>query len=81
MQNPHLYGVIMAGGSGTRFWQASRQSRPKQFLPISGSRPMIGETRARLEGLVPMETPMITSMPSSTANTMNARRHVRIGQR
>ena len=64
MQNPHLYGVIMAGGSGTRFWPASRQSRPKQFLPISGSRPMIGETRARLEGLVPMERVLVVTAES-----------------
>ena len=28
--------VIMAGGSGTRFWPLSRSSRPKQFLPLAG---------------------------------------------
>ena len=31
----HLYALIMAGGSGTRFWPASRRLRPKQLLPIA----------------------------------------------
>jgi len=33
----HLYAVIMAGGSGTRFWPRSRENRPKQLLNITGS--------------------------------------------
>lgn len=52
MSTPTLYAVIMAGGSGTRFWPASIAERPKQFLPISGGLPMIEETYRRLEGLV-----------------------------
>ena len=28
------YGVIMAGGGGTRFWQLSRRANPKQFLNL-----------------------------------------------
>ena len=32
----HLYPVIMAGGSGTRFWPLSRQLFPKQLLRIMG---------------------------------------------
>jgi len=38
---PELKAVIMAGGSGTRFWPLSRRRSPKQFLPIAGSRTMI----------------------------------------
>jgi mannose-1-phosphate guanylyltransferase len=45
--------VIMAGGSGTRFWPLSRKSRPKQFLPITGRRTMLEETVARLRPLLP----------------------------
>ncbi len=41
--------VIMAGGQGTRFWPASREGQPKQFLKISGSRSMLQETAARLQ--------------------------------
>jgi mannose-1-phosphate guanylyltransferase len=61
---PLLYAVVMAGGSGTRFWPASRQARPKQFLPITGGRAMIAETCARLEGLVPWERVLVVTAGS-----------------
>jgi mannose-1-phosphate guanylyltransferase len=35
--NEHIYGLIMAGGVGSRFWPESRESRPKQFLDILGT--------------------------------------------
>ena len=44
----HAYVFIMAGGSGERFWPLSRQSRPKQFLPIATQKTMIEETVERL---------------------------------
>ncbi len=44
--------LIMAGGKGTRFWPASRESRPKQFLNIAGKRTMLQETMARLDPLL-----------------------------
>jgi mannose-1-phosphate guanylyltransferase len=40
--------VIMAGGSGTRFWPVSNRNKPKQFLNICGDIPMIRETCERL---------------------------------
>ncbi len=43
-----MYSVIMAGGSGTRFWPYSRKQRPKQLLNITGNKPMIVETCDRL---------------------------------
>jgi len=43
-----VYAVIMAGGSGTRFWPVSRQSIPKQCLHITGHKSMIQETVDRL---------------------------------
>lgn len=36
-----VFHVIMAGGSGTRFWPVSRTGRPKQFLPLVGGLPLI----------------------------------------
>ncbi len=48
-----LQAVIMAGGSGTRFWPLSRKRRPKQFLPIVSARTMLEETAARIRPLVP----------------------------
>jgi mannose-1-phosphate guanylyltransferase len=46
-----IHPVIMAGGSGTRFWPLSRQRRPKQFLPLASERPLIEETLRRLPPL------------------------------
>lgn len=52
---PRVCAVIMAGGSGTRFWPLSRKSRPKQFLPIVTQKTMIEETVERLLPLLPPE--------------------------
>jgi mannose-1-phosphate guanylyltransferase len=64
MPRPELFAIVMAGGSGTRFWPASRRARPKQFLPVSGGRAMIAETCARLEGLVPWERVLVVTAES-----------------
>jgi mannose-1-phosphate guanylyltransferase len=48
-----LHAVIMAGGSGTRFWPASRKRRPKQFLPLLDGKAMLAATVERIEGLCP----------------------------
>lgn len=42
------YGVIMAGGGGTRFWPLSRKVKPKQFLNLSGKDTMVMDTANRL---------------------------------
>ena len=42
--------VILAGGIGSRFWPLSTPERPKQLLPLVGSRPLIAETLARVRG-------------------------------
>ena len=47
--------AIMAGGRGERFWPLSRQSRPKQFLPLISDQTMLQETAARLEPLFSIE--------------------------
>lgn len=44
----HFYAVVLAGGSGTRFWPLSRRSRPKQLLPILGGRSLVRRTVERL---------------------------------
>ncbi|WP_164100729.1 mannose-1-phosphate guanylyltransferase [Candidatus Laterigemmans baculatus] len=56
-----LHAVIMAGGSGTRFWPASRRDVPKQLLRLVGERTMIQATSDRLEGLVPAEQRMVVT--------------------
>ncbi|MFM8395472.1 MAG: sugar phosphate nucleotidyltransferase, partial [Acidobacteriota bacterium] len=45
----------MAGGSGTRFWPASREDLPKQFLRITGDRSMLEETIGRIAPTIPAE--------------------------
>lgn len=50
-----LHAVVMAGGSGTRFWPLSRAAVPKQLLAFATPRPLVVETVERLEGLVPAE--------------------------
>jgi len=50
-----LHAIIMAGGSGTRFWPASRANRPKQILPVTGQEPLVVQTIRRLFGLIPEE--------------------------
>lgn len=50
MSTPRVFPLVLAGGSGTRFWPLSRRDRPKQFLSLTG-RPLVVETVARLEGL------------------------------
>ena len=55
----NVFTVIMAGGSGTRFWPLSRSSLPKQFLPLTSKQPLIAETMKRMSGL---STPSRTSV-------------------
>lgn len=47
-----LHAVIMAGGSGTRFWPQSRRKTPKQLLRLAGSRTMIQQTADRCRSWV-----------------------------
>jgi mannose-1-phosphate guanylyltransferase len=57
-----LHAVVMAGGSGTRFWPESRADRPKQLLRLAGRRTMLQETVERLAGFVaPEQLLVITS--------------------
>ena len=46
------YCAVLAGGVGRRFWPASKPDRPKQFLPLSGSIPLIDQTLKRASALV-----------------------------
>jgi mannose-1-phosphate guanylyltransferase len=56
-----LHAIVMAGGSGTRFWPASRSALPKQLLPLAGDKTLLAETVERLEGLVPPERVMVVT--------------------
>lgn len=59
--SPH-YAVIMAGGSGTRFWPASRRNRPKQLLSFGGTEASLLEsTVRRILPLVPAERILVVT--------------------
>ncbi|MCI0574105.1 MAG: mannose-1-phosphate guanylyltransferase [Myxococcaceae bacterium] len=59
----NLYPVIMAGGSGTRFWPLSRKARPKQFLPLASNQPLIVDTVTRLKGLASPKDTLVVCGP------------------
>ena len=52
---PRFAPVILAGGSGTRFWPRSRRARAKQVLALDGERTMIQQTLDRLLPLAAAE--------------------------
>ncbi len=54
-----LYALILAGGSGERFWPLSRRARPKQLLRLISDKTLLEDTVARLDGLVPREQILI----------------------
>lgn len=56
-----MYIVILAGGSGTRFWPLSRAARPKQLISITGDRSMLQRTVERVLPLKPKRILVITS--------------------
>src|SRR5580658_652052 len=46
------YGVIMAGGSGTRLWPLSRNDKPKQLLPVIRGKSLLQLSYQRLRGIL-----------------------------
>ena len=60
----HLYPVIMAGGSGTRFWPLSRQLFPKQLLRIMGDETLIQQTMRRVVCASAPNRVMISTNPA-----------------
>ncbi|MCK5237491.1 MAG: mannose-1-phosphate guanylyltransferase/mannose-6-phosphate isomerase, partial [Deltaproteobacteria bacterium] len=49
----NFYGVILAGGVGSRFWPLSRESAPKQVLKVAGEESLLLQTIERLKPLIP----------------------------
>jgi len=55
------WAVLLAGGSGTRFWPLSTPENPKQLLPLSGSSSSAEESVERLIGLIPRERILVVA--------------------
>ena len=72
---PKVHAVILAGGSGTRFWPASRRARPKQLLALAGpgDESLIAATVRRLQPLIAPEDVWVatsTTLLEATANAL-----------
>lgn len=63
----NTYALILAGGSGTRFWPLSRDSRPKQLLDLFGDGTLLEHAIRRLDGLVPPENILILTNEKQAA--------------
>lgn len=53
--------MVLAGGSGTRFWPRSRARAPKQLLPVLGGRSMLAETVMRISPPVPRDRVLVVT--------------------
>src|SRR3984893_7694756 len=51
--------LIMCGGAGTRLWPASREVRPKQFLPLFGARSTFQDTLLRVSDKACLQRPIV----------------------
>lgn len=63
-----VYALILAGGSGERFWPLSRRSLPKQLLRLVSEQTLLEQTIARLDGLIaPERTLILTNVEQEKA--------------
>jgi mannose-1-phosphate guanylyltransferase len=67
-----FYALILAGGSGERFWPLSRRASPKQFLRLFSNRSLLEETVQRLEGLIPPQNILILTNQEQEAAVRKA---------
>ena len=66
---PMLYSIVMAGGSGTRFWPMSRELFPKQFLSFEGNDSLLAQTVDRILPLIPEERIVLVVGSSHSSET------------
>lgn len=70
-----MYIVILAGGSGTRFWPLSRAARPKQLISITGDRTMLQRTVERVLPLHPKRILVITNQIQAEETALQLSRY------
>ena len=63
----NLHAVVMAGGSGTRFWPASRGHRPKQLLPLAQGKTLIAATVDRVAPMVGIDRTWVVTNQTQAA--------------
>lgn len=67
------YAIILAGGSGTRFWPYSRTTYPKQFLALDGPHSLLQNTVRRVTPLIPPERVLVV-----TAGPLQTQTHAQL---
>ncbi len=61
-KDKNFYALILAGGLGSRFWPASKESLPKQFIDLTGSgKTLIQETFIRIQKVIHIENIFIST--------------------
>lgn len=66
-----IYGVVLAGGKGERFWPLSRADRPKQFLKLTSDKMMLVETMDRVLPIIPYEKMRVVTSRSMEQFILN----------
>ena len=64
-----LFAIILAGGSGTRFWPLSRETCPKQMLRIVGEDTLLRQTIKRIQGFVPSRNIWVVTTKDKVQDT------------
>lgn len=72
-----VYGVILAGGKGERFWPLSRADLPKQFLKLTSDKTMLQETIDRVLPLIPIENIRIVTSSEMRQFILDSRGNVK----
>ncbi len=67
MAAPNVVALIMAGGSGTRFWPLSNGEYPKQFLKLTGEKSLLSVTMDRIAPVVGKENVWVCALASQKA--------------
>jgi mannose-1-phosphate guanylyltransferase/mannose-6-phosphate isomerase len=70
-----IYPLILSGGSGSRLWPLSRESRPKQFLSLAHDHSMIGATAQRVNDAARFHPPVVISNVDQRFLVMDALEH------
>ena len=65
----NVFAIILAGGSGTRFWPLSRETCPKQMLQIVGEDTLLRQTVKRVQDFVPQKNIWIVTTEDKTRDT------------
>lgn len=66
----NIFAIILAGGSGERFWPLSSPERPKQFLKIFGGKSLIRQAMERILPIIPIENVLVVTAKSLAKATV-----------